>query len=403
MKHSLTILFSVLSLAMIQMACSLSGASPFAESALPTVTPFPSPTDTQAPPAPTAAASPIANAGNTGNVDHGGETCTYRATFLGDATIPDDSLMAAGSMFVKTWRVRNDGTCTWGPSNHGLHAMAFTGGSQMGAPSVIPLHDTVRPGETADISITLVAPQTPGTYTSSWMLRVDNDSNAAGPNIGVGPDGDQPLYARIRIGGGLTRLQFQPGTTTAIVTGELATNESRGYLLAAQQGQIIVASIPWIEQEGGIHARITTRDGVELLKVGRNTDVVVSLPATADCIVWVSAGSSAAPYHLAVTIPARISFAPGATSTSINGSIISNREVWYVLRGSAGQTVTASLDRSNVGLIIAGVEDSHVLGGMDSEDIVTSWTGTLPTTQDYIIRVSPVVDQTTYTLTVSIQ
>jgi hypothetical protein len=201
----------------------------------------------------------------------------------------------------------------------------------------------------------------------------------------------------------LTRVQFQPGTTTAILTGELGANESRGYVVAAQQGQVIVAGIPWPEQQGGVRAKVTTRDNVTLPDVGNNTDVVVSLPATQDYIVWVSGGSYATEYHLAVTIPVRIRFAPGSVSTSLDGSISGGMDNWYILRASAGQTLTANLDRANVGLIISGLEDSQVLSETGSGDIVTSWTGTLPTTQDYIIRVSPVIDRTPYTLTVEVQ
>ncbi len=412
MKRSLTILFFFLTLALAQLACSLSSTTSPSNTfgtAVPvianmaTVTPYPSPTNTQS--APTASATATVQPAHTDNIAHGNDACSYRATFVRDVTIPDDSLVAAGGMFAKTWLVRNDGTCTWGPDKytHPLYAVAFVGGSQMQASPVIPLRDTVRPGQTAEISVTLVAPTTPGTYTSNWMFRVEGDPNGAGPNIGVGPYGNQPLYARIRVVEALTRLQFQPGQTTAIVTGDLAANETRGYLVAAQQGQILIAGVPLIEQQGGVRARVTTRDVVVLPNISVNTDGVVSLPATQDYVVWVSSGSYATSYHLAVTIPVRITFGPGATSATLDGSITLAREIWYVLRASAGQTLTAELDRSNVGLVIAGLEDSQVLGGVGSEDIVTSWTGTLPATQDYIIRVSPVVDSTPYTLNVTIR
>ena len=42
--------------------------------------------------------------------------CQYRATFLGDVTLPDNAVVAVGAPFVKTWRLRNDGTCAWGPN-----------------------------------------------------------------------------------------------------------------------------------------------------------------------------------------------------------------------------------------------------------------------------------------------
>lgn len=412
MKRSLTILFVFLALALAQLACSLSsttspsttfGPPVSVVTSMATVAPYLSPTNTQS--ASTASPTATAELAHTDTIARGNDACSYRATFVRDVTIPDDSLVAAGGMFAKTWLVRNDGTCTWGPDKytHPLYALAFVGGSQMEASPVIPLRDTVQPGQTAEISVTLVAPSTPGTYTSNWMFRVEGDPHGVGTNIGVGPYGNQPLYARIRVAGGLTRLQFQPGQTTAIATGDLAANETRGYIVAAQQGQVIIAGVPPIEQQGGVRARVTTRDQVALPNISANTDVVVSLPSTQDYIIWITASNDAAEYHVAVTIPVSITFRPEATSATMDGSITLARDVWYLVRGSAGQTLSAELDRSNVGLIIAGLEDSQVLGGAGSEDIVTSWSGTLPTTQDYIIRVSPVVDSTPYRLTVRIQ
>src|SRR5512141_335890 len=73
----------------------------------PAPTDVPAPTATQAPP-PTPVVivvypTPVVNV-----------PCTYRAAFAGDMTIPDNSVIAPGAAFVKTWRLRNDGTCVWG-------------------------------------------------------------------------------------------------------------------------------------------------------------------------------------------------------------------------------------------------------------------------------------------------
>lgn len=128
-----------------------------------------------------------------------GANCIYKATFVEDVTIPDNTTIPAGQNFVKTWRVRNDGTCTWGPTGHNLHALAFTSGNQLGAPEEVPLPSNVEPGQSLDVSVTMRAPTVPGTYLSSWLFRVDGD--AAGVNwIGIGPNGDQPLYALIKVG-----------------------------------------------------------------------------------------------------------------------------------------------------------------------------------------------------------
>lgn len=397
MKRSMTILVLILVLALVQMACSLPRAAVSGSSTSLTVTPrevgvitstdtvhpvitatsHPSPSPTSTRPAPTATTTPDA-------INTSQRACTYKIAFLGDATIPDDTVIEAGSTFVKSWTVRNDGTCTWEGNDYTL---VFMGGSRMGAPYVVLLRSAVQPGQTINISVNLTAPTVPGTYTSHWVLRVDD-----------GPNNDQPLYARIQVGGELIRMQFEPGTTTAIVTGSLEASETLGYLVAAQQDQVIIAATALQDQEGGVRVKITTRENIALPDLSGNLAVVAALPETGDYIVWVSGGSRADTYHLAVTIPIRINFDPGAVSASLDGSILNGRAIWYVLRASAGQTLTASLDGANVGLIIAGLENPQVLTSSGS-----SWTGTLPATQNYAIQVMPTVGSTTYTLHVTVQ
>jgi hypothetical protein len=123
--------------------------------------------------------------------------CTYRAAFLGDVSIPDNTITAPGGAFVKTWRLRNDGTCAWGPNQY-VRSLVFFNGDQMGAPNEVPLPMIVPPGGVADVSVNLIAPSLPGAYRSEWMLLV-----AEGPLLGVGPNGQTPLYAQISVQPGI--------------------------------------------------------------------------------------------------------------------------------------------------------------------------------------------------------
>jgi len=108
-----------------------------------------------------------------------GETpgaCTKQATFLADVTIPVNAYITAGWSFTKTWRVQNTGTCTWEG-----YSLVFISGDLMGGvtPKGLPL---VAPNATSDISIDLIAPNYPGTYTATWRLRAP-DGAIFGPDL----------------------------------------------------------------------------------------------------------------------------------------------------------------------------------------------------------------------------
>jgi hypothetical protein len=93
-------------------------------------------------------------------------TCVLNSQFIADVTVPDGAQMNPGASFTKTWRVRNNGTCTWDSS----FTIAFAGGSNLAGftQNIIP---PTAPGATADISIPMTAPASGGTYSSFWRLR----------------------------------------------------------------------------------------------------------------------------------------------------------------------------------------------------------------------------------------
>jgi hypothetical protein len=82
--------------------------------------------------------------------------------FVSDVTIPDDSPVAPGTLFVKTWRVQNSGTCAWSGT------LKFIGtGNQMGGKSPADLPKT-NVGKETDVSLNLTAPTQPGDYQGTW-------------------------------------------------------------------------------------------------------------------------------------------------------------------------------------------------------------------------------------------
>jgi len=91
--------------------------------------------------------------------------CTRNAVFQADVTIPDNTPVQAGQPFVKTWRVRNAGTCDWDAG----YRLTFVDGDRMDGPDWVTVPETPA-GESAEISAELVAPSEPGRYRGDWRL-----------------------------------------------------------------------------------------------------------------------------------------------------------------------------------------------------------------------------------------
>ncbi len=100
-------------------------------------------------------------------------------------TVPDGTEKNPGEAFVKSWRIRNDGSCTWETS----YKLVFSSGDRMDGPTSQNLASPVRPGETVDIAINLKAPSSNGLYTGYWKLQSDKGEQFGNywAQIRVGP------------------------------------------------------------------------------------------------------------------------------------------------------------------------------------------------------------------------
>jgi len=116
--------------------------------------------------------------------------------FVSDVTIPDDSPVAPGAFFVKTWRVQNSGTCAWSGT------LKFIGtGNQMGGKSPADLPKT-NVGKETDVSLNLTAPTQSGDYQGTWeayaadgtvlgrlvvKIKVAGEATSAPASVAVAP------------------------------------------------------------------------------------------------------------------------------------------------------------------------------------------------------------------------
>ena len=96
----------------------------------------------------------------------------YDSALVSNVTIPDGTELKPGEGFTKTWQIENTGTCDWDND----FRIQFVGGDIFGSDTT-KIRKYVRPGETVNISLKMVAPNGSGIVTSSW--RIADASGAA--------------------------------------------------------------------------------------------------------------------------------------------------------------------------------------------------------------------------------
>lgn len=110
------------------------------------------------------------------------------AAFVTDVTVPDGKKFDPGKKFTKTWRILNDGSCTW----NNMYRLTFVSGDKMSGPTNQPLTALeVEPGKIIEVSVELVAPEKPGKYKGFWGFK-----NTNGVEFGIGPQ-NNPIYVEI--------------------------------------------------------------------------------------------------------------------------------------------------------------------------------------------------------------
>lgn len=99
--------------------------------------------------------------------------------YISDVTIPDGTILAPGQAFVKTWQFQNTGTCAWSST----YQITFINGNAM-AGSESQIAQTIYSGNNANISVSLISPDSVGTYTGYWRLA-DANGNIFGTSVYV--------------------------------------------------------------------------------------------------------------------------------------------------------------------------------------------------------------------------
>ena len=131
-------------------------------------------------------------------------TVCERVVFLEDVTIPDNTVVAPGQTFRKTWRIQNAGSCAWS----GGYQLVYVSGDKMGVNYAANLPAVVAPGETVEVSVDLTAPTALGVYQSNWKLRSPN-----GSVFGTSNSDNDAIWVKIIVSDTANVSTVAPGVT----------------------------------------------------------------------------------------------------------------------------------------------------------------------------------------------
>lgn len=223
----------------------------------------------------------------------------------------------------------------------------------------------------------IVAVRTAGEATASYTLSVDISPLTGAP----APE----------------RISFAPGATSATRSGTLASQgDVKQYVLRALAGQRMEVQVT--SDHPGIVISSVRREGGETLGVTSDpAPLVTLLPQTGDYLITLTTHNIAPPveYTLFVEVtdagtlaePERIVFEPGATGTTVRGTLPSGGIERYILGGLAGQTMTLAVAGNPAGalsIVVATADGQYLTTGTDEAPLSL----TLPATQDYLITLS---------------
>ncbi len=124
---------------------------------------------------PSVTGTPPTATANTGALAFG---CN-NSLFVRDVNYPNGSTLSPGEGFVKTWKVENNGSCDWNYN----YSMAIVSDPHFDS-SWNRLGRDVAPGQWAEVSVILDAPNQSGTFTGSWRMA-DAGGNPFGTTLSV--------------------------------------------------------------------------------------------------------------------------------------------------------------------------------------------------------------------------
>ncbi len=199
-----------------------------------------------------------------------------------DVSIPDGTILDPGEEFIKIWRITNTGTCEWTSD----YTIEWFSGDILGITNETKIINPVRPGETVDIAIDMIAPLKVGVYQSNWKI-----CDPAKVCFGLGPNGAYPFWARIQVRQLITVTPSSMPTLTppavVFLTGQAELSFEESFDLdKGKADQTAEADIQFILTDAGLTLNALNKAKIALFGV--------ALPEEADCLSLLEETDSAA-------------------------------------------------------------------------------------------------------------
>lgn len=209
------------------------------------------------------------------------------------------------------------------------------------------------------------------------------------------------------------QIHVPPGATGTTINGTTAPYGTDVYVAAAQGGQVMTVGL----QSTGSQLRFSVVDqqtGAVLEPLSGPSPVWSgTLPQTGNYVISVvSSVNQPVNYTLSVDFSpltptaapsrTRIQFAPGAVSATVNGTVVPPNAVQYILAASGGQSMQVStMPYGAVGVSVYGADGTVLQSSMGG---LPSFSGTLPSTQDWIISLTSLTGGTVnFSMTVTVR
>ncbi|MDQ3248180.1 MAG: hypothetical protein M3Q45_03115, partial [Chloroflexota bacterium] len=263
-------------------------------------------------------------------------------------------------------------------------------------------HDYPQLQTMMDNSFTIAAWRAEGSVLPPAVALVQLRNNYISPNTTITLKTDQDLTALLDGTDPLRRWGPDVNASEALyVTGLGAEGQDEALLIVAQNA---AGAFYW-------HGMLVATGGFAQSAVVATPVLTVTLPSPATALPSATALPTATPQPAPTPTPTlvaqtntaqRIQFASGATSATVAGMVQFPGRTEYLIRALAGQQMTVEIAAPGdaVNFAIVGVGDGQPYKRLESED--RTWTGTLPTTQDYALAVATTGDKANFILRVTI-